>query len=269
MELIYGHRFFDKCDIIYAPGTELPHRDMVTIGCCTHNLGSLLQACRAIDAFRYIIVSHNSDYHVSPRPVTGINFQFVERAVPSSVLKIYSQNCDVLSSKIRPLPIGLENPVWHQGKMEALERAIQVPGKKEHWLYMNHSVSTNPDQRKEAYMMLGHKGWVTAERGKNGDNFDHYIKQVGRHRFMLCPEGNGLDTHRVWEALYMGSIPIVRRRVFMEMFARVLPMLIVDGWDQVTLPFLEHHWKRLKNRSRAALDFNWWWTMVENLGGVS
>jgi hypothetical protein len=28
---------------------------------------------------------------------------------------------------------------------------------------------------------------------------------------MLCPIGNGLDSHRLWEALHLGCIPITRR----------------------------------------------------------
>ena len=32
--------------------------------------------------------------------------------------------------------------------------------------------------------------------------------EVARHRFALCPPGNGFDTHRVYEALQLGAIPV-------------------------------------------------------------
>ena len=35
-----------------------------------------------------------------------------------------------------------------------------------------------------------------------------YLRTLGQHRFVLSPRGNGLDAHRTWEALMVGTIPI-------------------------------------------------------------
>ena len=32
-----------------------------------------------------------------------------------------------------------------------------------------------------------------------------YLRTLGQHRFVLSPRGNGLDAHRTWEALMVGS----------------------------------------------------------------
>jgi hypothetical protein len=56
--------------------------------------------------------------------------------------------------------------------------------------------------------------------------------------FVLSPFGNGLDCHRTWEALLCGCIPIVRTKVFQELFYG-LPVLIVDDWSHVTKELLE------------------------------
>lgn len=36
-----------------------------------------------------------------------------------------------------------------------------------------------------------------------------YADLASRYRFVFCPRGNGIDTHRFWESLYRGSIPVV------------------------------------------------------------
>jgi hypothetical protein len=36
---------------------------------------------------------------------------------------------------------------------------------------------------------------------------DEYLQQLLAHRFTAVPFGYGLDSHRMWEALYLGSIP--------------------------------------------------------------
>ena len=32
-----------------------------------------------------------------------------------------------------------------------------------------------------------------------------YLRTLGQHRFVLSPRGNGLDAHRTWEALMVGT----------------------------------------------------------------
>jgi len=58
------------------------------------------------------------------------------------------------------------------------------------------------------------------------------------YAFVLSPFGNGLDCHRTWEALLCGCIPIVRTKVFQELFYG-LPVLIVEDWVNVTKALLE------------------------------
>jgi len=69
---------------------------------------------------------------------------------------------------------------------------------------------------------------------------------------VLCPDGNGPDTHRTWETLYLGSFPIVERHVFTERFAEELPLLIVDNWAHVTQDFLDYVYAAF-----IKLDWNW------------
>jgi hypothetical protein len=62
--------------------------------------------------------------------------------------------------------------------------------------------------------------------------------------YALCPKGAGEDTHRFWEAIYLNTIPIVKRTgtAFDKLF-NVFPCLIIDKWEQITKDFLEDNLK--------------------------
>ena len=61
-----------------------------------------------------------------------------------------------------------------------------------------------------------HRGWgdatvqLTPESTKRL-RVSEYLMALGRHRFVISPRGNGLDAHRTWETLLVGSIPSMRR----------------------------------------------------------
>lgn len=60
-----------------------------------------------------------------------------------------------------------------------------------------------------------------------------FLTAVQEHDFVLCPRGNGLDTHRLWETLYMGGIPVLRRTEFEPSLVTGLPVLIVREWTEL------------------------------------
>jgi hypothetical protein len=77
-----------------------------------------------------------------------------------------------------------------------------------------------------------------------------FLQNLLTHRFVLCPPGNGVDTHRMWESLAAGAIPVVLRSHAMEPF-KELPILFVDRYEEVSLALLEETARRI---SPAALD---------------
>ena len=66
-----------------------------------------------------------------------------------------------------------------------------------------------------------------------------YFKLVRNYRFILCLEGNGFDTHRLWEALYLECFPVVLNSPWSREIKRMgIPILIVDKLSDVTLETL-------------------------------
>jgi len=60
--------------------------------------------------------------------------------------------------------------------------------------------------------------------------------------FEISPQGNGLDCHRTWEALLLGTIPIVKSSS-MDTLLRTFPVLILSDWNELKHTDLAH-WKR-------------------------
>jgi hypothetical protein len=53
--------------------------------------------------------------------------------------------------------------------------------------------------------------------------------------FEASPHGNGLDCFRTWEALALGTIPIVKRSTLDPLFEDAkFPVVVVDAWDEIT-----------------------------------
>ena len=48
-------------------------------------------------------------------------------------------------------------------------------------------------------------------------------------KFVLCPTGTGLDTHRVYEALACGATPVVLHSTLDPLYAK-LPVCILNSW---------------------------------------
>lgn len=62
-------------------------------------------------------------------------------------------------------------------------------------------------------------------------------------RYAVSPPGNGIDCHRLWEALYLGVIPVISPPL--GGLLEGLPAIIVDNFAEVSLESLEAALERL------------------------
>jgi len=80
-------------------------------------------------------------------------------------------------------------------------------------------------------------------------------KRQSYFAFVISPHGNGYDCHRLWEALILGCIPIVKTSV-LDCLYENLPVLIVKEWSDVTKELLEDTVKEFKEIHEAG-EFNY------------
>ena len=65
-----------------------------------------------------------------------------------------------------------------------------------------------------------------------------YFRMHRDFAFEISPPGNGLDCHRHWENIYLGTIPIVFSSP-KDDFHRRFPMVIIEDLDEITPENLE------------------------------
>ena len=78
------------------------------------------------------------------------------------------------------------------------------------------------------------------------DGNNPHLMQVyamsSEYMYWLSPPGAGLDCHRTWEAMFVGSVPIVPRTSLDDLYADGdLPILVVDDLAELTDEFLLAH----------------------------
>jgi hypothetical protein len=71
------------------------------------------------------------------------------------------------------------------------------------------------------------------EGGKR--SFEDYLKTMAEYRWVVCPRGNGIDVHRVWEALLLGCVPVyvADSRDNVPLVYREFPMIRVATVDDL------------------------------------
>lgn len=178
-------------------------------------------------------------------------------SIPPQIGSWFSTNS--ANPAVCQLPLGLGNSYCQvTAKADLLADALDTP--KSGFLYLNFRPETNRGARQdlwESYSTANREGWVT--RCAGDVSREEFVTGLASHRFALCPPGNGIDTHRMWEALYVGTIPVVRKNPALDFF-RDLPILFVDRLEGISKRFLEE-----QETAMVAQEWNWdklftpWW----------
>lgn len=179
-----------------------------------------------------IILSHNSDYEVNDRYIKYLN----------KVNKQLSQNCLFQYKNLISLPIGIENRQWVDHNIfHRIRKSKDI--KKTKNIYFFFSLDTN-SSRKECYDSLKDKLEWNKKKNK-----EEYFIELKKHKYAVCPRGNGLDTHRIWECLYLDVIPIIIERDFINI--NNLPIIVLKNWKELNI---KKEFNNIKN-SKVCLDF--------------
>ena len=167
----------------------------------------------------FILISHNSDDSVSIEHLDILNYPYLDTW--------YAQNCEVGHKKIAALPIGLTNRQWGGEKIR-LTIKVSKRYDKTKLVYSNFSLRTHPS-RIALSSIASKLGFITKSQNLP---YENYLEELASHRFCLCPRGNGIDTHRFWEAQYLNTIPIIIKSDWTSAYSG-LPILILNDWDEL------------------------------------
>lgn len=228
------------CDWHYIPGYAMP--DEGIIHCKTDFVVNCLREMARHDG-PYTLVTHRSDYAITDVMV---------EIMPSSIRRWIAVNVDTCDSRIIAMPIGIAASRWPHGKAELLTRYARTPKSVD--LLAFYATNTEAERRYVASRIKTNcLDRTFSDFMAKPMPYAEALELTASARFVLCPRGNGVDTHRVWEALYLGSVPIVKRCSVMSHFDD-MGILFVDDWEDVTDDLLDGHIQVVPSR-RIWMDY--------------
>jgi hypothetical protein len=173
------------------------------------------------------IISHNSDYEINEDYtdfINNVNYQF-------------SQNVLINHPKLKAIPIGIENRQYFDHNIfHNIRKRNDI--KKEKNIYFLFSLTTHAS-RIDCYNILKDKLCFSNKVPK-----EEYFIELKKHKYAICPRGNGIDTHRIWECLYLDVIPIIITKDFINIDN--LPIIILNSWADLNENNLSNKFKQLK-----------------------
>lgn len=148
----------------------------------------------------YIFYVHNSD-HI-------FDDTYADKVLPyENVMCVYAQNINCkYNSRFKLLPIGIANNMFPHGDLFELYKVMRETyhTKKTKDIYIN----INPDTYFYRRAILEQLVSSSLKMSSNKP-YTEYLYELASHKYCLCIRGNGIDTHRFWESLYLGVIPII------------------------------------------------------------
>lgn len=258
MKQVSSGAFRALCDHVFwcnaAPRENPNFRHGDVVFCKIDEVWRLFRALRRTRR-RIVLVTGEGDKPVTPE-------LFAQR--PPHVLRWFGMNMFAQDPAAIPIPLGLGEE-GHPATLDGMEiaNAMQKQRTRTGLLYANFGTASNPVVREPLREWLGKPGqeWVTRHDHQGGSGQSAFLEAICSAHFVFCPPGNGEDTHRMWEALYAGAIPVARESPAMRNF-RDLPILFVPQLDGLSEKFLRDQlacWSQ-RRFSRKKLGIDYWKT---------
>ena len=227
---------FDETNGFYLDPYAVKDGDVVFVK--SNKLKEFFQSIHPKIQGSYLIVSHNSD-DSAPGP-------YGHYLDEDKILAWFALNVENFTHpKLHLIPIGIANAEWIHGDTKVLFNTMKKTHEKKHLLYSNFTLHTYPLERGQVYLLLGRAPYCYRSSFKSHPAF---LEDIASSKFVLCPRGNGLDTHRLWETLYLGAYPIVKTSSLDPLYAG-LPVVVVNDWSEVTKEFLEKKYEELSQQT--------------------
>ncbi len=285
----YIHPYISSLAWSYSADTFVHHRpnvisrqrlilysDIRTLS--SPSMKKLIQSmCRP---FILVTSSVNSDQYV---PHTDFEKNLLHNN--SHLHKWYSKQIGVRHDKLIPLPLGPRWMTSHTNVKQQLMKMQHVYQKLMPTVDAARVKFEDQDKKKEELVFLKfntattnhpsfkpHKGERLRALTIMKQNFPDadynlvpqnlYFDLLAKHKFVLSPPGNGIDCHRTWEALMVGTIPIVLDTPMAPKGYEGLPVVVVPNWNMVTKEFLEQKYEELHSNGRTydwqRVQFPYW-----------
>lgn len=205
--------------------------------------------------------------------VTGHSDCSISDEISNKFDKIFCVNRYTDNPNAFGIPLGITNdcndspmhPIY--GNKQIVIDIFSEDIKKKNLAYMNFNISNYPNERGLVFDRFSNEIWVKNGNIENSiDGRRQFLRDVRSSKFVFCPRGNGIDTHRIWETLYMGSIPIVKYEKSHHLFTD-LPILFIDDWSVINEKFLNDKYSEITNKdwNMNKLKISYWMEFIKKI----
>tara|TARA_B100000700_G_C14986982_1_gene829336 strand:+ start:717 stop:1718 length:1002 start_codon:yes stop_codon:yes gene_type:complete len=231
-------------DIVFYKKRKFTLRENDVIFTHTGNLNNLFYLLKNLnEKMNLTLVTHQSDRMID---------EDIFNKKPSCIKKWYALNSDYLNDNLIPLPLGVANEYSYKKNIikNQLPKELKIDRyeKKENLVYINFTESTNYKERSWIKDYFSSYTWAIVEDSEL--SIKEYIDKIKKTTFVICPWGNGVDSHRIWETLSLGSIPIVKKHLTFKNLSE-LPILFVNDFKEINEKMLINYLSDFGKR-----DFN-------------
>jgi hypothetical protein len=245
-EAINGQAYWNHCNKKYRPEQHDDSYDRVVSEndvwfMPTHRVREFLSNLNPFGPNISIVTSYSDD---------SID-DTIANCLPPCVRYIYGPNVVTLNNRCIPIPLGLGPPPpnGHGAPLAGDIMEVNTQEERTKLLYVNFRPYTYPQERWplfQKFQNMQSESITVHTASENFNVFHNYLNSLINHKFCLCPRGNGIDTHRLWECLYTRTIPIVKYNEIHRNWKH-LPILFVEDWEQVTESFLKNKYAEMIN----------------------
>lgn len=255
-----GDLFSDMSDIsVYPPKYRGKQpglaeiRKASVIFCPSDKLGRFFEEFKD-DISAKVILCGNSDFE----------FKVLPPKIPKSVKQLLLQNSFISDHPlVTTLPIGIENFRWGvNGNPKNLS-----PG--ESWIERRNEVLIGPFGLTHPIRVEVRREFLEPAAGvrfiSSRMEPAEYAKVARESRYVAAVRGNGVDTHRHWETLYRGGIPLILEDDWSSGIDNLgLPFIKVQAWtlDQIRAVLIEERNLNFDPEKCPALWWPYWKDLI-------
>lgn len=221
---ISGDAFADFSDFVYkAPNwrtlSKTPISEARVIFARSEDLQEMLDA-HSHEIHASVIISGNSDYEFH-KPLKNL---------PKSVMALFLQNSYISDDKFYfSIPIGIENFRWGVNGNPRFLKERKITKNIKEMVLFGPLGKTHPIREEVRNVFPdGAEQWDFLQGRIKPQVFDKLSKQYSH---IAAVRGNGVDTHRLWESLYRGIIPIVEKSQWWDSLEFLYPEVeVIESW---------------------------------------
>jgi hypothetical protein len=147
----------------------------------------------------------------------------------------------------QPYPIGMS---WQYVQIPQNQRDVQLGP---HDTLVLCAITDTTDIQRRGRQSINRRAILNtlAVNGIHNGKMDGraYYFTLPQYKFVVSPEGNGIDCHRHYEAILAGCIPIIEDNPLMMEKYKGLPVLWTHDYSEITQPYLEDKYNKMLDSS--------------------